>query len=181
MHFYLKVEGRGAWVLFIHFLLLLYFVNLLLVFLTFEGGKKEWFFSTLEKKKFLKGVVRGFFFSLTFCYSFIIWKFFLLLFVYSGRGRWAMSFFLVFLFSWIGKWVWILLFHIFTFSHFLNSWRGKGGMSCLLLLLLLLLLFKNLHCKGEGRWAWVYLFIIILFFILLSHFLPPERGRVAWI
>ncbi len=44
MHFYLKVEGRGAWVLFIHFLLLLYFVNILLVFLTFEGERRNDFF-----------------------------------------------------------------------------------------------------------------------------------------
>jgi hypothetical protein len=39
VHFDLKVEGKGAWVLFIKFLLLLYFVKKLLFFLTFEGGR----------------------------------------------------------------------------------------------------------------------------------------------
>ncbi len=51
MHFYLTVEGKGAWVLFIHFLLLLYFVNFLLIFLTFEGGRGHGFFFTFFFKK----------------------------------------------------------------------------------------------------------------------------------
>jgi len=45
----LLFEGEGAWVLFIHFLLLLYFVNLLLFLLTFGGGGGRDFFFTFLK------------------------------------------------------------------------------------------------------------------------------------
>ncbi len=56
MHFDLTVEGKGAWVLFIHFSLLLYFVNFLLLFLTFEGRRGHGFFKNfLKEKKNLEG------------------------------------------------------------------------------------------------------------------------------
>jgi hypothetical protein len=47
----LKVEGRGAWVLFIHFLSLLYFLNVLLFFKTFEWGRGHGFFCHFKKLK----------------------------------------------------------------------------------------------------------------------------------
>ncbi len=51
MHFYLKVEGRGAWVFYSHFLLLLYFVNVLLIFVNFLKGEEGMVFFPLLKKK----------------------------------------------------------------------------------------------------------------------------------
>jgi len=47
VHFYLTIEEKGAWVFF-KLLLLLYFVNFLLLFLTFEGGRGHGFFFTLK-------------------------------------------------------------------------------------------------------------------------------------
>jgi hypothetical protein len=39
--------------------------------------------------------------------------------------------------------------------------------------------------KGKGEWVYLFTIYFLNFFltiyILLSHFLPPERGRVAWV
>ncbi len=86
MHFYLKLEGRGAWVLFIHFLLLLYFVNVLLFFKTFEGGRGHGFFFTLEKKQNLEGGGSWFFFLhfLLLIYYLEVFCYFLFIFEVEG-------------------------------------------------------------------------------------------------
>ncbi len=51
MHLYLKVEGRGAWVLLIHFLLLVYFLNVLFLLKTIERARGHDVFFTLKKKR----------------------------------------------------------------------------------------------------------------------------------
>ncbi len=71
----------------------------------------------------------------------------------------------------------------FTFLHFyifLILEGERGGMS-----FYLNFFFKKLHLKrGRGSGfiylLFIYLFIIIIY-LLLSHFLPPQRGRVAWV
>ncbi len=81
---------------------------------TFDGGRGHGFFCTFFIKNNLeggKGVGRGFF-SFTFCYSFIILKFFVTFCLFSRRKE-GMSFFSFFSFLELGKWVWILLFYIF--------------------------------------------------------------------
>jgi hypothetical protein len=51
VHLYLKVEGRGAWVLLIHFLLLVYFLNVLFLLKTIERARGHDVFFTLKKKR----------------------------------------------------------------------------------------------------------------------------------
>ncbi len=114
MHFYLKLEGRGAWVLFIHFFITFVLCKCFVKLLQGDGGMV--FFSLFFKKIILKGG-RGCgmgFFSFTFCYSFIIWKFFVTFCLFSRRKE-GMSFFEFFLILELGKWMWVLLFYIFTF------------------------------------------------------------------
>ncbi len=118
MHFYLKVEGTGAWVLFYLFLLLLYFVNVLLVFLTFEGGRRHGSFFTFFKKKILKGVGRGFFF-LHFLLLFYYLEVFFVTFCLFWKGKVGHEFFLsFFLFLNLGSGCG---FYFFTFFYFVNS------------------------------------------------------------
>jgi len=114
VHFYLKLEVRGAWVLFIHFLLLLYFVNVLLFFKTFAGGRGHGFFFHFLKKKNLeggKGVGRGLFFLhfLLLFYYFEVFCYFLFIFEAEGGNE----FFFIFSILQLGKWVWVSLYCIF--------------------------------------------------------------------
>jgi hypothetical protein len=76
-------------------------------------------FFHFKKNKILKGVVRGFFFSFTFCYSFIIWNFFLVTFCLFWKGKVGHEFFLsFFLFLNLGSGCGFYFFKLF---YFLNS------------------------------------------------------------
>jgi hypothetical protein len=119
LHFYSKVEGRRAWVLFI---LCKFFV----IFSKFWKGKRAWFFFHFFLKKILKvgsglGVWGSFIFI--FCYSFIIWNFFATFCLFL-KGEGGMSFFHFFLFL---NWGSGCGFYFFTFCYFFNSWRGRGA------------------------------------------------------
>jgi hypothetical protein len=59
-------------------------------------------------------------------------------------------------------------FYFFTFCYFLIL-EGEGGHE-----------FFFLHLKRGGRCGFIF-GIIIIFYIFLSHFLPPKKGRVAWV
>jgi hypothetical protein len=156
---------------FITFVLCKSFVS----FFNFWRGKKEWFFSTLKKIKSWRVWGVGFFFPSLFVTLLLFGIFFWLLFVYSGRGRWAMSFFWVFFYSWIWE-----VGVGFTFSNFFIFLILEGERGAWVYYYYYYYYLKICICKREGRRAWVYLFIIIiyLFFILLSHFLflPGEGG-----
>jgi len=85
------VDGRGAWVLFIHFLLLLYFVNVLLFFLTFEGERGDTIFFIFLKKN-IEGGGAGVFF-LHFLLLFYYLNFFVPFCLFSkGKGECGMDF-----------------------------------------------------------------------------------------
>ncbi len=125
VHFYLKVEdGRGAWVLFIHFLLLLYFLQLFVfVFVIFSNswrGMGGIFFSLFVF--FLIFTFEGgrnvgfnfFHFLLLFYYLKAFYYFCLFL-----KGKGGMGFFFLFFYSWredvgVG----------FTFSFFVNVFNS---------------------------------------------------------
>lgn len=124
VHFYLKVEdGRGAWVLFIHFLLLLYFLQLFVfVFVIFSNswrGMGGIFFSLFFQKNLLfKGEERGFFYF----FHFLLLFYYLKVFYYFSlflKGKGGMGFFFLFFYSWredvgVG----------FTFSFFVNVFNS---------------------------------------------------------
>lgn len=124
VHFYLKVEdGRGAWVLFIHFLLLLYFLQLFVfVFVIFSNswrGMGGIFFSLFFQKNLLfKGEERGFFYFFHFLLLFYYLKAFYYFCLFL-KGKGGMGFFFLFFYSWredvgVG----------FTFSFFVNVFNS---------------------------------------------------------
>ncbi len=112
-------EGRGALVLFIHFLLLLYFLQLFLFFFVIFSnswrGMGGIFFSLFFQKNLLfKGEERGFFYF----FHFLLLFYYLKVFYYFSlflKGKGGMGFFFLFFYSWreevgVG----------FTFSFFVN-------------------------------------------------------------
>jgi len=97
----------------------------LLFFLTFEGGRVHGFFFTfffkiLERGK---GVGTWVFIFFTFCYSFIIWKLFVIFCLFL-KGKEGVRFFSFFSILELGKWVWVLLFHLLFFFKTLDGGRG---------------------------------------------------------
>ncbi len=119
-------RGRGAWVSFIYliyFLLLLHFVNFLLFFLTFEGGRRHGFFP-LFFCSFLKRERGHEFFS--FCSPLELGKWvwvllfhLLLLFLILEGGKGAMSYFLKENFTLErGRRVWVYLLTVYFVNFF---------------------------------------------------------------
>ncbi len=113
MHFYLKVEGRGAWVFFF------------VIFSNFWRGKRAWFFFHVLKKNSWRwegGGGVGFYFFQFFVTLLLFGSF--LLFCLFLKGEGGHEFFFIFFYSWIGKVGVGFIFSLFVI--FLILERGKG-------------------------------------------------------
>jgi len=118
-------------------------------------------------------VRHGFFFLHFLLLFYYLEVFCYFLFIFEAEG--GHEFFWVFFNSWIGE-----VDVGFTFLHFyifliLEGERGAW------VFIFLIFFFKILHLKRGMGSGFIYSLFFIIIYILLSHFLPPARGRVAWV